>query len=356
MHSFYITLILIASTAQAMLFDADGIDACRPTTSPLNLVTRCTPGRAPDWALDLNFRGIWYFEEPKTQLPELAADSSFNGNTLDSTAGELASRKAHQACRSNDQTADLGGDSRVCTGTCDPTDFRFNTGEFTAGCWLRPNAFPSGFALQGMQIGTDGINGNASDGWNLGATDTGFWIFKIDLGVVETILTSASTYALNNWYHHIGRYNSSIDLMEQIVNGLVDANTGSSASPGISDVFGYGVGPRMLQAVVDECWAWAAAMQTSSICRIAVCGIDGCGCRCNQGTPANYDYAPTHTSFGGPLTCTLPPCDQAGPIAITTTTTTSTSTSSTTSTSTSSTSTSTSSTTSTSTSSTTTTT
>ena len=279
------------------------------TSSTTLLVT------APDWTPFL--LAVWRFDEANPATDD-AVDATGNGHTLnngnvgctvDSSNVREGTRSFHA---SNCNRCGIG-----CPGSggpCAPYDF--TSGDFTAGCWVRPTANTSGAV-----IGNDGTNGGFGSGWMLWLTTTGHrFEFQIDGATyVATDSSATHTWAVNDWHHYVGRYTDSTNLAEQVIDGALDSVTGSTASPGAATTGFFGVGPcsgssANMTGNIDECFIEDHKLTETDICRIAICNISGALCTCDYGgDPTAYLTRPRHSADGGSITCTMPACNKAAP-------------------------------------------
>jgi len=230
---------------------------------------------------------------------------------MDATVVRQGTRSYHNAAAAA-QRACQAADS------CDNDDFRFPSGDFTAGCWLRRDAAVDG--AEDWTLGTDTTNGLiGTGGWRMGFNSANKYLFQVQHAPSETEvnIVSAAASAIDTWGHHVVRYTDSGDLMEQIIDGALDGTTGTSLSPsGTSGNFTIGVNGFALavRGFHDECWVFAGRLSEDDVRRIAVCHTDGTGCQCDYGgDPTQYTSRPLHSSEGGPITGSLPPCNKAGP-------------------------------------------
>lgn len=130
----------------------------------------------------------------------------------------------------------------------------------------------------------------------------------------SSFLTSSATFPTSTWTHHTVRYTDSSNLMEQFVDGLLDANTATRASPGSpgnpSNLFhlGQSSASRGISGFLDECAVFAGKMDGADVLRVEVCGIDGVQCQCDwAGDPTTYTSRPRYSSG------TMPACNASGP-------------------------------------------
>lgn len=251
----------------------------------------------------------------------------------------------------------LGGNlSASCGFSCSSfstnlnADFHFS-GSFSIMCWARATKAPPVF-LAGASTGAGALINTVDAGCRDDPTGNfpGYCLylapdlrynFRMARPGSQQVLPDANPVGLNEWHHVAGRYQAAT-TQTLVVDG-VQVAISSPVAPlshwGSFFRIGWG-GEGSLIGQYDTCAAVDSALTNETFCRLAVCGMDGCHgpCRCDPNNPTQYAYAPRHFSFGGPLVCDLPPCNQATLLTLPTITTTSTtSTSSTSSTSTSST-------------------
>lgn len=193
-------------------------------------------------------------------------------------------------------------------------------------------------------MGADTVAGDLGEGWMVGftgagATANGKFTFAIDPNTAgaERLLQSTATYATGDVYHHqVGRFLANTGDMVQFIDGVLDPATQTSpAIEACANAFPLGASAfeQSITGYEDECFYANEALDDSSICRIAVCGIDGCNCACDwAGDPTQYTAMARHVDGGGSIDCVLPACNATGPVYLTTTSTTSSSSSSSTTT------------------------
>lgn len=311
-----------------------GLAAAQTPEIFISSVVRCPcVGNAADWGQDTRFRGVWTFEErdlwPSSQ--KVADHSSYGFNILAPNT-QLRTRfdQRREGCRAADTNFSTTIACQCQAGDgCVAANFQI-AGSYSLGCWERPRDV-TGDRFTVNTTTTRTSTGYAL-GWNQAALGSGRFRFATNHSGGNVILASASTYTPNSWHHHVGRYTTGASrLMEQLIDGVLDANTATASSDppsAWSDTLQIGAVPFNGDFVgdVDECWVYADLLTNAAACRIAVCGVNGCGCVCDPADPTMYLDAPNHVSFGGSLSCTLPPCNQPTPDSTTTTTTTSTTT------------------------------
>lgn len=287
------------------------------STSTTTSTTLCTAigatqphaDQAPDWRSDARFLQILGFEEPNGTLTVDTSPTNNNmtgSNTIDATYAE-------QGCQSL-QIPGANGNSVQCKvgNPCTPSDFYFVFDDFTVGGYFRIAA-PPGSGQQGGLYGT--VPSFFSPGWWLWVGNNTpvpgqHWIFQmVSTAVFQTV---SSTAAPNStWTHVVGRYDHGTQTASLLVNGVVDATrTSINALTNNGSALTLPIGVRNMIGNYDEAFVFHGVMADTDVCRIAVCGIDGWGCTCSGST---YTAAAKHASFGGPITCTLPACDKAGP-------------------------------------------
>lgn len=328
MHTLYYAvagILLLAVTAWGDGFDALTIDRCSPVsplgnTTGLNQTKCANSGNAPDWSGDTRFIGIYNFERPTIAGGKVFLDASPGTNPVNASIGGYPAvvQTAHQGCWGFPAALNTWRCSSA--DGCTETDFFFTSGNFTVGAWVFPQEVPPGGPTNGIApvLDTAGNGAGVATGWDFGVDSgpgaTQNFAFQIN-GTATLKAESATAYSLDTWAHAVARYTDATDTGEFIINGLLDANTLSSPQPigGGGFFLNNGINFGRLVGTVDEEFVFAGAMATTDLCRIAVCGIDGCACTCDTGTPANYATRPRHTSAGGPLTCTMPACDKTGP-------------------------------------------
>ncbi len=316
--------------------------SCSVTTTSTSTTTTTCPcaGNAPDWSSDSRFKGIWRFEEsnPSASPPVvLWADSSPATNPL--FPNGTSTTDAQEGCRAVlSQNVGWRNICRVEDG-CTTADFEY-TGPWTEGCWEKPTDCEG--TCIGYTIVTDHNSGDLGAGYGQGWTQDsggfGRFFFETDANTGpppggDEIEIQTGLYAAEAWHHHVVRWSGS--QATQIIDGVA-GTPGGGSQPTAWTLNSFQIGrdiPVSFLGQVDECFSFAATLSDEDVCRIAICGIRGCGCTCSGTT---YVSRPKHASEGGPIDCNMPmACNKA---AIDTTTT-STSTTSSTSTSTSTTST-----------------
>lgn len=273
-------------------------------------------GNAADWATDTRFHGSWEFDErfPFSFGTAGASirDRGPHANQLSDGSSTHVSTDARERCRAADQTSTVIQIS--CGTSCVNADFQF-PGSWTMGCWEKPRE--CGGVCTRYTLSTN--NGNNvggvgyRQGWKQGGNGAGTFIFGVDptTPATEVVATSVLPYTPGTWHHHVSQFNAG--TMRQYIDGAVDANTASAAALSTWGTFSIGVSPfnRSGQGLIDDCFVFDGVLSAADICRIAVCGVRGCGCECNG---AAYVSRPLHSSAGGPVSCTMPAaCNKAAP-------------------------------------------
>jgi hypothetical protein len=209
-----------------------------------------------------------------------------------------------------------------CQSGCDPTDFDFTSGNFTAGGWYYlPTSLSGTDHMMGTMTNEGGGCSTNGGGWRQTwdeATDKYRFVLCGASGNIPAAVSTSSTYSHDAWHHAVVRYTDASSLLEQVLDGALDSNTTTHAGPGNnSSPFSIvnGVFSRVpVGAFADELFVFSDAMANTDVCRIAVCQIDGLACQCDwAGTPANYSSRARHSSEGGPISCTMPACDKSAP-------------------------------------------
>lgn len=272
---------------------------------------RCPCGNAPNWAIDSRVQGAYHFNA-RGFSPNINDDGSQDNDLFGGTGLRLTDVATADFCGSLDASAlTLGCQSG--TPSCTYTDFCFASASFTTGCDTKPtnrsmpgswsrivsSAFFSGFELAWKQAA-------------LGSGQFDFIVVNPGEGYVHH--DGATTFSPGEWHNVIGRYTQGGGLggtADLLVDGVVDA-TGVMASDMTSGCSGYLLnrnGPSgNFIGGLDNCWATQGALSDTDACRVAVCGMDGCACDCSGST---YLRAARHSSFGGPISCTLPACNKS---------------------------------------------
>lgn len=334
-------ILLILLLGLASVASAASTGFSRPMT-----ITQCPcvhPDHAPDWRQDPIFVGVYEFEElgliqegsarGYSTGAGIVLDSSSLNQPMTSVSDSITTAtRATQVKQQCGAVSLVGGNNPVATcvaSACNASQHCPVDTAFTAGCWVYPNDL--GGAEFKAHLRADNFQGGLGDGWQAGwvqaGSGSGKYRFAMDPSG-ENLLDTATSYSPNEWHHHTSRFvwTSGTGEMQQLIDGIKDSNTQSSAALSTCDLFSIGGYSAATGFRYDECFVAFGALSDATDCRIAVCGIDGCGCSCDwAGDPTDYASAPAHTSFGGPLTCTLPACNETTPSTIVSTTTTSTS-------------------------------
>jgi len=311
-------LILIPSLAwgQSYACPHEVAVSVEPHVATVHEVAGCSSIAAPNWAGDSRWLIIVHLEE--ADCTGLWADASPRGNPLTPGTGDCVMdvNIVRQGSRSYNSTFTSSERRCLAVDGCTPSDFAFTSGSFTAGGWIRPTEAMTG--IVGLTWRTDdNPAGFPSDGgWYMALSDTSnLYIFAIHSGVSETTIASTTAWAIDTYGHHIARYTSSSGLMEQLVNGVVQAATNTSTAPNAGDGI-FTLGKSSGDAVKgqhDEWWVWGGELSNEDSQRVAVCHTDGTGCRCDAKAPTDYASRPLHVSEGGPIAGTMPACNKAGP-------------------------------------------
>ena len=306
MHALYLPVILLVALVSG---------AGAQTLSLSASVIRCACGNAPSWAANANLRGYWQHNERGSlgTSAEPKRDSSPYDQDL-TAGGGVVEGPTYDFCYAHLQSSTSTGPG--CGTGCTDTDFFFPAQSFTVGCWTKPTSY----VHFGAYKTTDNFNGNFGEGWTVGWTQadasSGNYVFKVDTAADgEVKITSAISYSFPiAWHHHLGEFTQggAGGTLRQYIDTVLDANTTTTSADLTSgDGLAWGQASASLAlGKFDECFAYAGILTAEDKCRIAVCGWDGCACDCDG---ASYTRAALHTSFGGPLTCTLPACDKAAP-------------------------------------------
>lgn len=270
-----------------------------------------------DWSTDSRWRVIQKHEEADCEIGTLFPDSSPRGNPFTSFWDDshpclirTGSDVVQEGLHSIEYTAD-GGGLCLLANSCDPTDFDFTSGDFTAFCWMNPQMFPGSNRDCVYTNDTAPFSATGS-GWSLCGDPTAKLKFLID-GAGLVTLTSDSILPLFTWSHVAAKTTSGTASFT--INGVQDATTAVVGSPAAGNTqlaFGNIDGglPGIWAGIYDECAIAATSISTADLCRIAVCGIDGTACKC-QAASIFYLDAPRHVAFGGPIACSLPGCSKA---------------------------------------------
>lgn len=275
-------------------------------------------GNAADWATDTRFHGSWEFDErfPFSFGTAGASikDRGPHANQLSDGSSTHVSTDARERCRAADQTSTVIQIS--CGTSCVNADFQFPA-SWTEGCWEKPRE--CGAACTRYTLSTN--NGNNvggvgyRQGWKQGGNGAGTFTFGIDptTPAAETVILTAIGYAPAVWHHHVAQYDAGGGgVMRQYIDATVDANTAVVAQLTTWGNFSIGVSPftRSGQGLIDDCFAFDGVMSAEDICRVAVCGVRGCGCECDGAT---YLHRALHISDGGSIDCAMPACNKPAP-------------------------------------------
>jgi hypothetical protein len=274
-------------------------------------------GDAIDWSNDNRFIAVYTAEDRRHLTVPLDDITAYDNNLAVSSGTSFDAVDIKHGCQALNFPGGTGQLACFTSNNCDKDDFCFIERDFTIASWIRLNSAPTATATW---WGNDQTKGVFNSGIILGMDTMLHWRFVIDPSAAadEVILTSTNPTTVGTWTHVAARFTHIIPLgnMEQIFDGVVDSTTTAAASVSACGATNGGIGmpPQSLNMRFDDMVFFNGFLSDIDICRIAVCGIRGDGCRCDWlGTPANYLMRYRHSSEGGELSCTLPACDKSTP-------------------------------------------
>jgi hypothetical protein len=189
------------------------------------------------------------------------------------------------------------------------------TGSFAACRWIKPAGTVSG---DHVLDSNDGSIGAVVDGWGMfvdASSRFGFFVDGSGGTGGATVLRSTTTWRAGNWYWWCVTYDTSTNDMSPMINGVADAGTATATDDpptSATDFF-------LIQSTGSNLTSWEfdefvfrgdGLPADTSLRRIGACGMDRAECVCSG---AGYTDTGNHTTDGGPISGTLPDCNQTSP-------------------------------------------
>jgi len=285
--------------APATTTTAPVVTTTSSTTTPPPTTTTTSLPPAPNWTS--SFLGVWHMDE--TTGTRVNAQGTTTRNLTESAPpiyGNTSTFIEGTASVNSSVSAYLYSSDTTLVGLTSP---------FTCLFWARANTNTTGRIVENWSPG-----GTYGTGWWLERNAGGY--FDIGWGSGTTAGGGMSTGVVppNTWAHMALTAAVGAAGCTSYLNGAYANDSGGSctvtAPPG-TQTFKAGGQITGFDGQIDELACASRVLTAQQVCRICSCGINGSGCSCNTGTPANYTSTGRNTTYCG--SCTLPVCNAAAP-------------------------------------------